>query len=78
MEELTKICKAMRSAEKVRICEDPVMEAYRTTDGQSLLPDVKFCSDVVFVRPFYENIFNIIRQYDRVILIGNPGISKSM
>ena len=68
----------MRSAEKVRICEDPVMEAYRSTDEQSLLPGVEFCSDVVFVRPFYERIFDIIRRNRRVILIGNPGISKSM
>ena len=77
-EPLTNICQALRSMERVRICEDPVLDAYCTTDGQSVLPDVRFFSDVLFVRSVYESIFNIIRQHDRVILIGNPGISKSV
>ena len=77
-EPLTNICQALRSMERVRICEDPVLDAYCTTDGQSVLPDVKFFSDVLFVRSVYDSIFDIIRQHDRVILIGNPGISKSV
>ena len=76
--QLTRACQALRSMERVRICEDPVLDAYCTTDGQSVLPDVKFFSDVLFVRSVYDSIFDIIRQHDRVILIGNPGISKSV
>ena len=37
-EELTDICQALRSMGRVRICEDPVVDAYCTTDGQSLPP----------------------------------------
>ena len=76
-EELTKICQSMRSMERVRICDDPVMEACHTTSGQSLLGDT-FCSDVLFIRSFYEKLFQIVRHNRRVILIGNPGISKSV
>ena len=77
-EPLTNNCQALRSIERVRICEDPVLDAYCTTDGQSVLPDVKFFSDVLFVRSVYDSIFDIIRRNRRVILIGNPGISKSV
>ena len=77
-EPLTNICQALRSMERVRICEDPVLDAYCTTAGQRVLPGVKFYSDVLFIRSFYERLFQKIRQSDRVILTGNPGISKSV
>lgn len=37
-EELTNICQALRSMGRVRICEDPVVDAYCATDGRSLPP----------------------------------------
>ena len=46
-EELTKVCQSLRSMERVRISEDPVMEAWCTTNGQSLLLGDEFCSDVI-------------------------------
>ena len=76
-EELTKVCQSLRSMEKVRICEDPVMEAWCTTNGQSLLLGNEFCSDVLFIRPCYEKLFQTIRKNDSVVLTGSPGISKS-
>jgi hypothetical protein len=77
-QELTKICQSLRSMERVRICEDPVMEACYTTSGQNLLGPKSLCSDVLFIRSFYERLFELIRLNWRVILIGNPGISKSV
>jgi hypothetical protein len=76
--ELTKICHSLRSMERVRICDDPVLEACYTTSGQSLLGPKSFGSDVLFIRSFYERLFELIRLNWRVILIGNPGISKSV
>ena len=77
-EELTKVCQSLRSMEKVRICEDPVMEAWYSTNGQSLpLGHDALCSDVLYIRPCYEKLFQTIRQNRRVVLTGSPGISKS-
>ena len=75
--ELTRICRSLRSLEKESICEDPVVEAWYTADRQSIL-ETKFCPDVLFVRSHYDKLFQIIRGIDRVILTGNPGISKSV
>lgn len=76
-EQLTRVCQSLCSMEKVRICEDLMLDAYCTTDGQSILGR-KFCPDVLFVRSFYEKLFQVIRGMDHAILIGNPGISKSV
>ena len=65
--------------ERVRISEDPVMEAWCTTNGQSLpLGHNALCSDVLFIRPCYENLCQAIRQNRRVVLTGRPGIGKSV
>ena len=78
-EELTKVCQSLRSMGKVRICEDPVMESWYCIDGQSLpLGHDALCSYVLFIRPFYENLFQTIRQNRRVVLTGSPGTSKSV
>ena len=77
-EELTKVCQSLRSMERVRISEDPVMEAWCTTNGQSLLLGDEFCSDVLFIRPCYENLLQTMRQNRRVVLTGSPCISKSV
>jgi hypothetical protein len=76
-QQLTQICQSLDSMERIRICDDPVMEASCTTNGQSILGDA-VCSDVLFIRSFYQQLFQIVRQNRRVILIGNPGISKSV
>ena len=76
--ESTKVCQSLHSMEKVRICEDPVIEAWCTTNGQSLLLGDEFCSDVLFIRSFYENLFQTIRQNRRVVLTGRSGTSKSV
>ena len=76
-EQLTRVCQSLRSLKKERICEDPVAEAWYTTDGQNILK-TKFCPDVLFVRSDHDKLFQIIRGIDRVILTGNPGISKSV
>ena len=75
--ELTKICQSLRSLERVRICEEPVLEAWFTTSGQSFL-DGKFCPDVLFVRSFYEQLFQTIRLNRNVALLGNPGNCKTV
>ena len=75
--ELTSICRSLRSLKKERICEDPVVEAWYAADGQGIL-ETKFCPDVLFVRSHYDKLFQKIRGIDRVILTGNPGISKSV
>ena len=75
--QLTRVCQSLRSLKRERICEDPVVEAWYTTDGQNIL-ETKFCPDVLFVRSHHDKLFQIIRGIDRVILIGNPGISKSV
>ena len=75
--QLTRVCQSLRSLKKERICEDPVVEAWYTADGQHIL-ETKFCPDVLFVRSHHDKLFQIIRGIDRVILIGNPGISKSV
>jgi hypothetical protein len=75
---LTKMCQSLRSMERVRICEEPVMEAFYTASGQSILDSDSIGSDVLFIRPFYERLFELIRLNRRVILVGNPGISKSV
>ena len=77
-EELTRVCQSLRSLKNERICENPVVEAWYTADGQSILPGDELCPDVLFVRSFYDRLFQIIRQNRRVILTGNPGISKSV
>ena len=74
----TKVCQSLRSMERVRISEDPVMEAWCTTNGQSLLLGNELCSDVLFIRPCYENLFQTIRQHRRVVLTGRSGIGKSV
>ena len=74
---LTKICQSLRSMKSTSFCKDPAMKALYTEDGQSILGD-KLCSDVLFIRPFYEQLFEVIRRKFRVILLGNPGISKSV
>ena len=76
-EELTRVCQSLRSLKKERFCEDPVVEAWYTADGQNIL-ETKFCPDVLFVRSDHDKLFQIIRRIDRVILTGNPGISKSV
>ena len=75
--ELTKICQSLRSMKRVRISDDPVLKVLRTGNGQSLLGD-KLCSDVLFIRHFYGKLFHKIRRNRRVILTGNPGVSKSV
>ena len=75
--QLTRICRSLRSLEKESICEDPVVEAWYTADRQSIL-ETKFCPDVLFVRSHHDKLFQKIRGIDRVILTGNPGISKSV
>ena len=76
--QLTRICRSLRSLKKERICEDPVVEAWYTADGQNLLDDDEFCPDVLFVRSHHDKLFQKIRLKRRVILTGNPGISKSV
>ena len=76
--QLTRICRSLRSLKKESDCENPVVEAWYTTDGQNLLDDGEFCPDVLFVRSHYDKLFQKIRGIDRVILTGNPGISKSV
>ena len=76
--ELTGVCQSLRSVKRVRISDDPVVEALCADNGQSILPDGTFCSDVLFIRSFYEKLFKMIRKYSRVVLTGNPGISKSV
>ena len=76
--ELTRICRSLRSLKKESNCENSVVEAWYTADGQNLLDDYEFCPDVLFVRSHYDKLFQIIRGIDRVILTGNPGISKSV
>ena len=76
--ELTRICRSLRSLKKERICEDPVVEAWYAADGQNLLDNDEFCPDVLFVRSHHDKLFQKIRGIDRVILTGNPGISKSV
>ena len=75
---LTEICQSLRSLKKVSINGDPGVEALCTKNGRSLLLGETFCSDVLFIRHFYEKLFQIIRKCFRVILTGNPGISKSV
>ena len=75
--QLTRVCQSLRSLKKERICEDPVVEAWYTADGQSIL-ETKFCPDVLFVRSHHDKLFQKIRLKRRVILTGNPGISKSV
>ena len=77
VEGLTKICQSQRSMERVHICENPLMEAWYTNSGQSLLGD-KFCSDLVYTRSFDESMFQTILHNERVILIGNPSSRKSV
>ena len=76
--QLTRICQSLRSLKKESDCENPVVEAWYTTDGQNLLDDGEFCPDVLFVRSHYDKLFQKIRRNRRVILTGNPGISKSV
>ena len=76
-EELTKVCQSLRSMERVRISGDSVMEACHTTNGQSLLLGDEFYSDVLFIRPCYEKLFQTMRLNRRVVLTGSPGIGKS-
>ena len=76
--ELTRICRSLRSLEKESDCENPVVEAWYTADGQSILPGDELCPDVLFVRSHYDKLFQKIRRNRRVILTGNPGISKSV
>ena len=76
-ERQTKICQSLRSMKRVRICEDPMMGAWYTTNGQNLIGN-NFCCDVLFIRPVYESMFQTIRQNEHVILIGNPDMSKSV
>ena len=76
--QLTRICRSLRSLKKESICENPVVEAWYTADGRSVLPGEKFSPDVLFVRSHYDKLFRKIRRNRRVILTGNPGISKSV
>ena len=76
--ELTRVCRSLRSMKRERICEDPVVEAWYTTDGQSILLDDDICPDVLFIRSHHDKLFQKIRGNYRVILTGNPGISKSV
>jgi hypothetical protein len=76
---LTQTCRAMQAMQKVRICQDPPLDACFTPNGENILGSKKmFCPDVIFVRSFYDDLFRLIRSNWRVILIGNPGISKSV
>ena len=77
-EQLTRVCQSLRSLKKERICKAPLVEAWYTTDGQSILLGDKLCPDVLFVRSHHGKLFQKIRHNDRVILTGNPGISKSV
>ena len=76
--QLTRICRSLRSLKKERICEDPVVEAWYTADEQGILDDDDICPDVLFIRSHYDKLFQKIRRNRRVILTGNPGISKSV
>ena len=78
MEGLTKICQSLRSAERVRITEDPVMEALCTRNEERLLLGDELFPDVLFIRSCYEELFQTIRMNHHVILTGSPGISKSV
>jgi hypothetical protein len=78
-DQLTNICKSLQNMQKQRIGQNPHLDAYYTTTNQeSILGKMVFCSDVLFVRSFYDDLFKLIRSYWRVILLGNPGISKSV
>ena len=74
----TKLCQSLRSAERVRITEDPVMEALCTRNEESLLLGDEFFPDVLFIRSCYEELFQTIRLKRRVVLTGRSGISKSV
>ncbi len=74
---LTEICRALRSIRKERICTDTGLEAWHNIDGEKILLD-GFCPDILFVRSFYDRLFALVRKKSKVILLGNPGISKSM
>ena len=75
---LTRVCQSLRSLKKERFCKNPVVEAWYTADGQSILPGDELCPDVLFVRSDHDKLFQKIRLKRRVILIGNPGIGKSL
>jgi hypothetical protein len=72
---LNQTCRALLAMHKVRVRGK--LEACFTANKENILGDT-FCSDVIFIRSFYEKLFEIIRRTRRVILIGNPGISKSV
>ena len=76
--ELTEVCKALRSMTRERISDNPVLDALCTKKGQSIFLDESFCCDVLFIRSFYEKLFQKIRRTRRVVLTGNPGVSKSV
>ena len=76
--QLTRVCQSLRSMTRVRISDDPLLEALCTDNGQSLFLDETFCSDVLFIRDFYDQLFQKIRRTKRVVLTGNPGVSKSV
>ena len=75
-EKLTRIFQSLRTLKKERICENPVVEAWYTADGQSILPGDEFCPDMLFVRSHHDKLFQKIRLKRRVILTGNPGITS--
>ena len=76
--QLTRVCQSLRSMTRVRISDNPVLEALCTDNGQSIFGEETFCSDVLFIRDFYEQLFQKIRRTRRVVLTGNPGVSKSV
>ena len=55
--QLTRICRSLRSLKKESNCENSVVEAWYTADGQNLLDDYEFCPDVLFVRSHYDKLF---------------------
>jgi len=75
---LSPILQSLKTAKQIRIHQNPILDACIGVNGQPLIDDVYLAPDVIFIRWFFEELFGLIRQNHRVILLGNPGISKSI
>ena len=69
--QLTRICQSLRSLKKESDCENPVVEAWYTADGQNLLDDGKF---VLMCCSFALTMTSCFKKSDVIDESFSPGI----
>ena len=72
------LLKALKTAAPVDLSTNGICIQAVTLDTEVKIPQgASIMPNILYIRDFYDRLFNMIRREKHTILVGNPGISKS-